>query len=149
MLFLFLAVIGWSVYISNSEEMLCISSFFERFWFVYTPICRHGLIQICSTITSGSLFPLGCANSCSFCARCPVGWDCRIHRLHFFRVEGLLHSEYPDMTIKNLTPEALVKLELWGRQSSPLLPLLPGLLWPGVVATDRVLSSRQIELFDI
>ena len=30
-------------------------------------------------------------------------------------------------------------------QSTPSLPLLPGLLWPGVVAPDRVLSIDQIE----
>ena len=28
-------------------------------------------------------------------------------------------------------------LELWVMQSAPLLPLLPGLLWSGVVATDK------------
>ena len=31
-------------------------------------------------------------------------------------------------------------LELWGMQSTPSLSLLPGPLWPGVVAPDRVLS---------
>ena len=39
-----------------------------------------------------------------------------------------------------------VMLELWGMRSTPLLPLLPGPLWPGVVAPDRVLSMGQIEL---
>ena len=28
-------------------------------------------------------------------------------------------------------------LELWGMWSTPLLPSLPGLLWPGVVAPDK------------
>ena len=37
-------------------------------------------------------------------------------------------------------------LELWGMQSTPSLPLLLGLLWPGVLAPDR--SMDQIELFD-
>ena len=40
-------------------------------------------------------------------------------------------------------------LELWGMQSTPSLPLIPGPLWPRVVAPDRVLSIGQIELFDI
>ena len=31
-------------------------------------------------------------------------------------------------------------LELWGMRSTPLLPLLPGPLWPGMVAPDRALS---------
>ena len=30
--------------------------------------------------------------------------------------------------------------------STPSLPSLPGLLWPRVVATDRVMSMGQIEL---
>ncbi len=38
-------------------------------------------------------------------------------------------------------------LELWGMQCTP--SLLPGPLWPGVVALERVLSMGQIELFDI
>ena len=33
-----------------------------------------------------------------------------------------------------------VMLGLWGMQSSVSLPLLPGPLWPGVVAPDRALS---------
>ena len=37
-------------------------------------------------------------------------------------------------------------LELWGMRSTPLLPSLPGLLWLGVVAPDRVLSMGQIKL---
>ena len=28
-------------------------------------------------------------------------------------------------------------LELWGMRSTPSLPLLPGSLWPGVVAPDK------------
>ena len=37
-------------------------------------------------------------------------------------------------------------LELWGMQSTLSLPSLPGLLWPGQVIPDRVLSMCQIEL---
>ena len=40
-------------------------------------------------------------------------------------------------------------LELWGMRNTPLLPLLPGSLWPRVVAPDRALSLDQIELFYI
>ena len=39
-------------------------------------------------------------------------------------------------------------LELYGKRSTPSLPLLPGLLWSGVVAPDKVLSMGQLELFD-
>ncbi len=37
-------------------------------------------------------------------------------------------------------------LEFWGMWSTPSWPSLPGLLWPGVVAPDRVQSMGQIEL---
>ena len=37
-------------------------------------------------------------------------------------------------------------MDLWGMRSTPLLPPLPGPLWPGVVAPGRVLSMGQIEL---
>ena len=37
-------------------------------------------------------------------------------------------------------------LELWGMWSNSLLTSLLGPLWPGVVASDRVLSMDQIEL---
>ena len=36
-------------------------------------------------------------------------------------------------------------LELWGMQSTPSLPLLPGPLWPRVVTLDSVQSMGQIE----
>ena len=39
-----------------------------------------------------------------------------------------------------------VMLELWGMRNTPSLPLLPGPLWPRVVAPDRVLSMGYIEL---
>ena len=40
-------------------------------------------------------------------------------------------------------------LKLWGMQSIPSLPSLPGLLWFGVIAPDLVLSIGQIELNSI
>ena len=40
----------------------------------------------------------------------------------------------------------LVILELWGMQSTPLLPSLQGPLWPKVVAPGRVQPTVQIEL---
>ena len=38
-------------------------------------------------------------------------------------------------------------LEFWGMQSTSLLPSLPGPLWLGVVAPDRVRSMGQIQSF--
>ena len=40
-------------------------------------------------------------------------------------------------------------LELWGMRSNPPLPPLLGTLELTVLASDRVLSMGQIELFDI
>ena len=51
--------------------------------------------------------------------------------------------------VPSITSEARVMLELWGMRRTPTLLLLPGPLWPRVVAPDRVLSISQIELFDI
>ena len=39
-------------------------------------------------------------------------------------------------------------LELYEMWSIPILPLLPGPLWTGVVAPERVLELFKIELFD-
>ena len=47
------------------------------------------------------------------------------------------------MTLNNLM---VSKLEFPEMQCTPLLPALSGLLWPGVVALDRVLFMDQIEL---
>ena len=37
-------------------------------------------------------------------------------------------------------------LELWGMQSTPSLLSLPGSLWPGMVAPDRLLTIGLIAL---
>ena len=52
----------------------------------------------------------------------------------------------PRYDTKQSNGEVPVMLELWGMQSTPSLPLLPGPHWPGVIAPDRVLSMNQIEL---
>ena len=46
-----------------------------------------------------------------------------------------------DMTLKDP--------EFWGMQSTFLLPLLPGQLWRGVIAPDRVLSLSKIKLWHL
>ena len=78
-----------------------------------------------------------------------VGWGCRIHPLLLWRgVRPHPHStnECTSYDTKHSDGEILVILELWGMQCTPLLPSLPGPLWLGVVASDRVLSMGQIEL---
>ena len=58
--------------------------------------------------------------------------------------------ESPGYDIKQSDGKAPGMLELWGMWSTPPpLPLLPGPLWPGVVAPERVLSIGQIERFNI
>ena len=51
---------------------------------------------------------------------------------------------YPVYGTKPSYGEALVML--WGTWGTFSLLLLPGPLWPGMVAPDRVLSIGQIEL---
>ena len=55
-------------------------------------------------------------------------------------------NECPRYDPKQSDGEAPVMLELERMQSIPLLPLLLGPLWPGVVAPDKILSMGQIEL---
>ena len=81
---------------------------------------------------------------------CPVGWGCRIHWLHLcrgvrpparrHRVSQIWHKA---IWWWGFSPGALIDVEC------PFLPLLPGPLWPGLVAPHRVLSMGQKELFDI
>ena len=49
-------------------------------------------------------------------------------------------AECPGYDSKQSDGEVPVMRGLSGMRSTPSLPLLPGLLWPGVVAPDRALS---------
>ena len=55
-------------------------------------------------------------------------------------------NKRPGYDTKESDGEVPVMPELWGMHSTHSLPLIPGLLWPGVVAPDRILSMGQIEL---
>ena len=46
-------------------------------------------------------------------------------------------NECPGYDTKQSDGEVPLRLELWGMRCTPLLPLLPGPLWPGVVAPDK------------
>ena len=78
----------------------------------------------------------------------PLGWGCRINWLDFCsRVRPPPpHHKCPRYDTKQSNGEAPVMLELWVMWSTPLLPSLQGLLWPGLVAPDRVLSMSHLEL---
>ena len=71
---------------------------------------------------------------------CPVRWGCRIHWLHLCRGVRLPPYECPGYDTKQSDGEVPAILELWGMQSTPLLPSLPGPPWPGMVAPNRALS---------
>ena len=62
------------------------------------------------------------------------------------RVKLPQRVSWTNYDIKQSDGEASVMLEIWGTQSTPLLPSLPGSFWLGVVASDRVLYMGQIEL---
>ena len=57
-----------------------------------------------------------------------------------------LSNKCPGYNTKQSDGEVPIMLELWGMQSIPLLPSLPFPLWLRVVATDRVLSMRILEV---
>ena len=77
---------------------------------------------------------------------CLVGWGGRINQLFLCRGVRSSTNQRPVYDTQKSDGEVTVTLKLWGMQSTPLLPSLPGLLWPGVVEPDRVLSMGQIEL---
>ena len=88
----------------------------------------------------GLLWPRGESPDRVLSMGCPVGWGCRIHRLLLCRGVRPPANECPGYDTKQSDGEVPAMLELWGMQSTPSLPLLPGPLWPGVVAPDRALS---------
>ena len=61
---------------------------------------------------------------------------------HLCRGVRFLPHKCPGYDIKPSDCKTKV-LEIWGIQSTPSLPLLPGPFWPGVVVPDRVLSMGQ------
>ena len=61
-------------------------------------------------------------------------------------IDCISAAEWQAYDTKQSDGKALVMRELWEMQSTPLLPSLPGPLWPGVVAPDQVLSMGQVEL---
>ena len=71
---------------------------------------------------------------------CPISWSCRIHRLHLCKGVRPSPNECPGYDTKQSDGKFQLMLKLWGMWGTPLVPLLPGLLWPGLVAPDRVLS---------
>ena len=64
--------------------------------------------------------------------------------------EGLDSSnEFPGYDINQYDGVASLILGLWEMRSTPSLPLLPGPLWPELVAPEMFHGIGQIELFHI
>ena len=57
-------------------------------------------------------------------------------------------NECPGYDTEQSNDKASVVLKLWGMQNTPLLPSPPGPHWSGVVASNKVLSTSPLELFD-
>ena len=68
----------------------------------------------------------------------PVGRGCRIHQLLLCRGVRPPPTSVQDMILNDL----MVKFQ----KCTPSLPSLPGPLWPGVIAPDRLLSIHQFKL---
>ena len=77
---------------------------------------------------------------------CLVGWGCRTYQLSLCRGVRPSPDECPRYDTKQSDGEIPVMLTLWGMRNTPWLPSLPGSLYPGMVAPDRVLSMGQIKL---
>ena len=55
-------------------------------------------------------------------------------------------NKCPRYDTKQSDGKVPVMVDLWGMRSTPSLPLLPGPIWPDVVAPDRAQSMGWIEL---
>ena len=73
-----------------------------------------------------------------------VGWGCRIHRLLLCRGVRPTPHECPGYDTKQSKGEVPIMLELWGMQSTPSLPSLPGPVWHRVVELNCVLMLNWI-----
>ena len=69
-----------------------------------------------------------------------MGRNLNISHNQLFHKYLHLCNECPGYDTKQSDGEFPVIPGLWGIRNTPSLPLLPGPLWPGVVAPDRVLS---------
>ena len=79
---------------------------------------------------------------------CPICWDSRIHRLYLCRGVRLRPTSVLIMTLNNLISEVPIMLELWGMRVTPLLPSLPGPLWPrsGNIWWGPIYTSNSTKL---
>ena len=128
-----------SIFIVSGKCLLL--NFSSHLWvaimFLWSRSCQGQILKIAVKL---SVYSTGPANWAS--------WGCIIHWLQKGKNPSPTNKCF-EYDIKQSDGEVPVMLELWGMWSTPSLALLPGPLWSGVVAPDRVLSVGQIKLFDI
>ena len=133
------------------EQILAVLRSGRSQYFLRFPLARgspalfHGFRQQSISVSLCNIVSLILAYIVAWVCN-PVGWLCRIRQLYLCRGLRPPPQWVSWYDTKQTDGEGPVMLELWGMRSTPSLPSLPGPLWPGVVAPDRVLSMGQIEL---
>ena len=130
--------ITWSIVISVLQQVLGTYLSFYFLFYTVISLIRQILSFLFPITRSGRLVEI-IWSICISKSHFPVGWSSKIHRLPLCR--GIYHlNDSPGYETKESYAEVPVMLDLLGMRSIPLLPLLPGPHWPGIVAPDWVLS---------
>ena len=144
---------GWSIFAyrhTKSHEHLIGRNKSEisviRLWIDF--ILVLAFFSFCYTLTHTHTHTHSLSLSLSL-SLVPIIWSNRIHRLSLCWGVVRPPNECPRYDTKQSDDEAPVMLELWGMQSTPSLPSLPGPLCSRVVAAVRVPVMGKIEVFDI
>ena len=113
---------------------LCVCVCVFVLWDPFFCLLRSGTWRVAKPVaySDDAFFPI------STSILCPVGRGSRIHRPTAPLQRGKTPpNECTGYDTKQSDGEVPAMLELWGMQSTPSLPSLPGPLWPGVVAPDK------------
>ena len=111
-------------------ETKCYIIFLLLLTLLYTVLVNVLIFCLLPWLSSGTIFIVVVTSCC-------IIFSCGLlpRRLELYTLPPPPTSVL-DMTLNNLKVEVPVMLELWGMQSTPLLPTLPGPLWPGVIVPD-------------
>ena len=97
------------------------SGFFQVFLFYSVSFRNFSLYSLSITVKMRTIVRI---------VYSPIGWGCRIHRLHLYRMVRPHHQQVSRIWhLSNLMVRLQVMPELWQVQSTPSLPSLPGSLW--------------------
>ena len=117
--FSFLVGIRWSVCISKRLRIFVRIVHQDGFWFVHIPsgsnfkfLAQFPVDHLPYPVMSSLIYMCVCVYICIDSFICPVGWGCRIHRLHICRGVTLPY-ECPGYGTKESDDETPVMLELW------------------------------------